>query len=134
MTIDLDEIKVKKNDDHTNQIQIDDQITMVMKYPSLEQFIKSNFDFKDQNAMDQSFELIAACIESICTEEEVWATADCTKKEVTEFLESMNSSQFKGIESFFETMPKLAHTIKVMNPQTKVESEVVLEGLSSFFA
>ena len=107
---------------------------MVMKYPSLEQFIKSNFDFKDQNAMDQSFELIAACIESICTEEEVWATADCTKKEVTEFLESMNSSQFKGIESFFETMPKLSHTIKVMNPQTKVESEVVLEGLSSFFA
>ena len=134
VTIDLDEIKVKKNDDHTNQIKIDDQITMVMKYPSLEQFIKSNFDFKDQNAMDQSFELIASCIESICTEEEVWATADCTKKEVTEFLESMNSSQFKGIESFFETMPKLSHTIKVTNPQTKVESEVVLEGLSSFFA
>jgi DNA-directed RNA polymerase specialized sigma subunit len=107
---------------------------MVMKYPSLDQFIKSNFDFKDQNAMDQSFELIASCIESICTEEEVWATADCTKKEVTEFLESMNSSQFKGIESFFETMPKLSHTIKVTNPQTKVESEVVLEGLSSFFA
>ena len=105
-----------------------------MKYPSLDQFIKSNFDFKDQNAMDQSFELIASCIESICTEEEVWATADCTKKEVTEFLESMNSSQFKGIESFFETMPKLSHTIKVTNPQTKVESEVVLEGLSSFFA
>jgi hypothetical protein len=134
VTIDLDEIKVKKNDDHVNQIKIDDQISMVMKYPSLDQFIKSNFDFKDQNAMDQSFELIASCIESICTEEEVWATADCSKKEVTEFLESMNSSQFKGIESFFETMPKLSHTIKVTNPQTKVESEVVLEGLSSFFA
>ena len=134
MTIDLDEIKVQKNDDHVNQIKIDDQITMVMKYPSLEQFIKSNFDFKDQNAMDQSFELIAACIESICTEEEVWATADCTKKEVTEFLESMNSSQFKGIESFFETMPKLSHTISVTNPNTKVKSDVVLEGLSSFFA
>ena len=105
-----------------------------MKYPSLDQFIKSNFDFKDQNAMDQSFELIASCIESICTEEEVWATADCTKKEVTEFLESMNSSQFKGIEAFFETMPKLSHTISVTNPNTKVKSEVVLEGLSSFFA
>ena len=78
--------------------------------------------------------MIAACIESICTEEEVWATADCTKKEVTEFLESMNSSQFKGIESFFETMPKLSHTISVTNPNTKVKSDVVLEGLSSFFA
>ena len=134
VTIDLDDIKVKKSDEHTNQVQVDDSITMVMKYPSLEQFIKSNFDFKDQNAMDQSFELIASCIESICTEEEVWAAADCTKKEVTEFLESMNSSQFKGIEAFFETMPKLSHTISVTNPNTKVKSEVVLEGLSSFFA
>ena len=107
---------------------------MEMKYPSLDQFIKSNFDFNDKNAMDQSFELIAASIDKIYTEEEVWATADCTKKEVREFLESMNSTQFKKIESFFETMPKLSHTIKVTNPKTKVESEVVMEGLASFFA
>ena len=84
--------------------------------------------------MDQSFELIAASIDKIYTEEEVWATADCTKKEVKEFLESMNSSQFKKIETFFETMPKLSHTVKVTNPKTKVESEVVMEGLASFFA
>ena len=84
--------------------------------------------------MDQSFDLIASCIESICTEEDVWATADCTKKEVNEFLESMNSSQFKGVEKFFETMPKLAHTVSVTNPNTKVKSDVVLEGLASFFA
>ena len=107
---------------------------MEMKYPSLDQFIKSNFDFNDKNAMDQSFELIAASIDKIYTEEEVWATADCTKKEVKEFLESMNSSQFKKIETFFETMPKLSHTVKVTNPKTKVESEVVMEGLASFFA
>ena len=107
---------------------------MEMKYPSLEQFIKSNFDFNDKNAMDQSFDLIAGSIDKIYTEDEVWATADCTKKEVKEFLESMNSSQFKKIESFFDTMPKLSHTIKVTNPKTKVESEVVLEGLASFFA
>jgi len=132
--IDIDSIKVQKDDDHTNQVKIDDNIMMVMKYPSLEQFIKSNFEFKDQNAMDQSFDLISSCIDSICSGEEVWAAADCTKKEVTEFLESMNSSQFKGIEKFFETMPKLSHTIKVTNPNTKVESEVVLEGLASFFA
>ena len=132
--IDIDSIQVQKNDEHTNKIQLDDDIMMVMKYPSLDQFIKNNFDFNDKNVMDQSFDLIASCIESICTEEDVWATADCTKKEVNEFLESMNSSQFKGVEKFFETMPKLSHTIKVTNPKTKVESEVVLEGLASFFA
>lgn len=134
VNIDLDEIKVQKNDKHTKEIKIDDNITLIMKYPSLDQFIKNNFDFKDQNAMDQSFELIAACVESICTEEDVWAAADCTKKELSDFLEQMNSSQFKGIETFFETMPKLSHTISVTNPKTKVKSDVVLEGLASFFA
>jgi uncharacterized protein with NRDE domain len=84
--------------------------------------------------MDQSFELIGSCIDKIYTEDEVWATADVSKKELNEFLESMNSSQFKDIEKFFETMPKLSHTVKVTNPKTKVESEVVLEGLASFFA
>ncbi|MEK9698797.1 MAG: hypothetical protein VW270_23685, partial [Candidatus Poseidoniales archaeon] len=84
--------------------------------------------------MDQSFELIASCIDKIYTEDDVWVAADCTKKEVTDFLESMNSSQFKDIEKFFETMPKLSHTVKVTNPKTKVESDIVLEGLSSFFA
>ena len=134
VSINIDDIKVQKNDAHDNKIKIDDNIMMVMKYPSLDQFIKNNFDFNDKSAMDQSFELIASCIESICSEEEVWAVADCSKKEITEFLESMNSSQFKGIEQFFETMPKLSHTISVTNPKTKVESEVVLEGLASFFA
>jgi len=84
--------------------------------------------------MDQSFELIASCIGTIFTEDEVWAAADCTKKELNEFLESMNSSQFKDIEKFFETMPKLSHTVKVKNPKTKKESDVVIEGLASFFA
>ena len=132
--IDLDEIKVKKNDDHKRQIKLDDSIMMEMKYPSLEQFVKNNFDLNDKNAMDQSFELIASCVDKIYSEDEVWAAADCTKKEMTEFLEQMNSSQFKEIESFFETMPKLSHTIKVKNPNTKKENEIVLEGLASFFA
>ena len=134
VTIALDEIEVQKDDNHTNKIKIDDSIMMEMKYPSLEQFIKNNFDFNDANQMEQSFDLIGSCIDKIYSEDEVWATADCTKKEVKEFLESMNSSQFKDIEKFFETMPKLSHTIKVKNPKTKVESEVVLEGLASFFA
>ena len=133
VTINLDEIQVQKDENHTNKIKVDDSIMMEMKYPSLEQFIKNNFEFDDKNALNQSFDLIASSIDKIYTEDEVWATADCTKKEVKEFLESMNSSQFKAIESFFETMPKLSHTVKVTNPKTKVESEVTLEGLASFF-
>ena len=133
VTISLDEIEVQKDENHSNKIKIDDSIMMELKYPSLDQFIKNNFDFNDKNAMDQSFDLIASCIDKVYTEDEVWATADCTKKEVKEFLESMNSQQFKDIEAFFESMPKLSHTIKVTNPNTKVESDVVLEGLASFF-
>ena len=132
--IDVDSIQVQKNSKHNNKIKLDDSIVMEMKYPSLDQFIKSNFDFTENNTMDQSFELIASCIDKIYTEEEVWASGDVTKKELLEFLEQMNSSQFKEIEKFFETMPKLSHTIKVKNPNTEVESEVTLEGLSSFFA
>ena len=133
VTIDLDDIEVQKNEEHTNKIKLDASLMMELKYPSLDQFIKSNFDFADQNAMDTSFQLIASCIDKIYSEDEVWAAADCTKKEMNEFLESMNSSQFKEIEKFFETMPKLSHTITVTNPKTKVESDVVLEGLASFF-
>ena len=132
--INLDDIQVQKNENHTNKIKVDSSIMMEMKYPSLDQFIKSNFDFNDKNAMDQSFELIGSCIDKIYTEDEVWSTSDVTKKELSDFLESMNSSQFKEIEKFFETMPKLSHTIQVKNPVTEIESEVVLEGLASFFA
>ena len=132
--INLDDIKVQKNENHEKKIKIDNSVMMEMKYPSLDQFIKNNFDFEGGNAMDQSFDLIASCIDKIYTEDEVWSTSDVTKKELAEFLESMNSSQFKDIEKFFETMPKLSHTIKVKNPKTEVESEVALEGLASFFA
>ena len=134
VSINIDDIQIEVTDDHDNKIQLDDSLMMEMKYPSLEEFIKNNFDFKETNQMDQSFALIASCIDKIYNEEEVWATADCTKKEVNEFLEQMKSSQFKEIETFFETMPKLSHTISVTNPKTKVKSDVLLEGLASFFA
>jgi len=134
LKINVDEIEVQKNEDHTNKIKLDDTLMMEMKYPSLDQFIKNNFDLSSGNSMDQSFELIASCVDKIYNEDEVWTAADVTKKEIVEFLDQMNSSQFKEIEKFFETMPKLSHTIKVTNPKTEVESEVVLEGLSSFFA
>jgi len=134
VTINIDEIQIQKSEEHTNKVKLDESLTMEMKYPSLDQFIKSNFDFSDDNTMDQSFDLIASCIDKIYSEEEVWSTSDCTKKEVKDFLEQMNSMQFKEIEKFFDTMPKLSHSVTFINPKTKVESTVVLEGLSSFFA
>jgi hypothetical protein len=132
--INVDDIKVQKNKNHTNKIKLDDSLMMEMKYPSLDQFIKNNFDFSGEVGLDQSFDLIASCVDKIYNEEEVWSTEDVTKKELIEFLEQMNSLQFKQIEEFFNTMPKLSHEIKVKNPTTKEESTVVLEGLSSFFA
>ena len=133
VTIDLDDINVIKNDEHTNKIKLDENLMMEMRYPSLDQFIKSNFDFAGENALDQSFELIATCIDKIFNEEEVWSTSDCTKEEIIDFLEQMNSSQFKKIEKFFDTMPKLSHEVKFKNPKTKKQNTVLLEGLSSFF-
>jgi hypothetical protein len=133
VTINVDDIKVEKNKNHHKQIKLDDSLMMDMKYPSLDQFIKNNFDLNG-NTMEQSFELVADCIDKIYSEEEVWSSSDVTREEMVDFLEQMNSLQFKQIEEFFETMPKLSHKVKIKNPKTKVESEVVLEGLSSFFA
>lgn len=133
LKINIDDIKVQTKEGHSKQIKLDDNLVMEMRYPSLDQFIKSNFDFSSDVGLDQSFELIAACVDKIYNEEEVWTTADCTKKEIVEFLEQMNSMQFKQIENFFDTMPKLSHEVELVNPKTKVKSTVVLEGLSSFF-
>ena len=135
VSVNLDDIKVQKPEGHSNQIKLDNNLMMELKYPSLNEFIKNNFDPNDtsKNPMDQSFDLIGSCINKIYNQDEVWAAADCSKKEITDFLDSMNSSQFKEVEKCFETMPKLTHTIKVLNPKTKVESDVVLEGLASFF-
>ena len=130
----IDQIEITESEEHTNKIKVDDDLMMEMKYPSLDQFIANNFDFKGDTNVEKSFELVGSCIDKIYNEEEVWSTADFTKKEVNDFLEQMNSQQFKEIEKFFETMPKLSHSIEVTNPKTKVKSTVVLEGLSSFFA
>ena len=132
----IDEIGVVKDKNHNNDISLDDKLTLRLKYPSLDEFIKNNFDFssRDEDALEQSFEIIASCIDQVYNEDESWAASDCTKKELLEWVETLNTNQFKLIESFFTTMPKLSHTIKVKNPKTKVESDVTLEGLSSFFA
>ena len=135
MEIDIDAIKVQKDKKHSNLVKIDEKLSMKMKYPSIQQFVQNNFDIKDTGPdVDQSLTMITTCIEQIYTEEESWSAADSTKDELKEFVEQMNTKQFKEIEGFFTTMPKLSHTVKVKNPKTKVESEVVLEGLASFFS
>ena len=135
ITISLDDIQIQKPEGHSNQLKLDNNLMMELKYPSLNEFIKNNFDPNEvgTNAMEQSFDLIGSCINKIYNEDEVWIAADCSKKEINDFLDSMNSNQFKEVEKFFETMPKLSHKIKVKNPKTKVERDVVLEGLASFF-
>ena len=132
--INIDSIKVQRSDDHESDIKLDDTYTLRMKYPSLNEFIKSNFagGVDDMN-VDDTFDLIASCIEQVYSEEESWSSADCTKKELKDFLEQLDSKQFKMIEKFFETMPKLSHTVTVINPNTKKENKIVLEGLQNFF-
>jgi len=130
----IDEIKVQKNPDHSNIIKLDEDLSIQMKYPSLNQFVESNFEVNDNvSEVDKSLSIIVSCISTVFSEEESWSASDCTKKELKDFVDQMNTKQFKEVEKFFETMPKLSHTIKVTNPNTKVESEVVLEGLASFF-
>ena len=132
LSIDLDEIQVTISPEHSRDIKLDDNLTLRMKYPALDQFIKSNFNVSEVS-VDDTFELIAGCIEQVYSEEESWNASDCSKKELFQFVEQLSSKQFKEIEKFFETMPKLTHTIRVKNPNTGVESDVVLEGLTAFF-
>ena len=129
----IDEIGVSKSEEHKTDINLDGKLTLRMKYPSLDQFVSSNFSFGEEESLEQSFEIIASCIDVILDEDEAWSASDCTKKELLTWMDGLNSSQFKEIEKFFTTMPKLSHTITVTNPKTKVENEVVLEGLQSFF-
>jgi hypothetical protein len=134
VSINLDDIEINIDENHSRDINLDDNLTLRMKYPSMKEFVKTNFGNDFNISVDETFDLIISCIEQVYSEEESWSAVDCTKKELSEFIEQLTSTQFKQIEKFFETMPKLSHTIKVKNPNTEVESEVLLEGLSSFFA
>ena len=121
--IDIDSIKVQKDSNHSNIVKLDDTLSLQMNYPSLNQFIETNFDIgSEKSEVDQSLDVIMSCINQVYTEEEAWDASECTKKELREFVEQMNSKQFKKLEEFFNTMPKLSHTLKVTNPNTDVEN------------
>ena len=131
--IPLDEIKVKKTRGHKTDLKISDEVTITMGYPSLDTFVSMNFVGSEEVGVDQVFEMAGSCIKTISDPEQVYDCQDVPKKEITEFFESMDTKQFTQIQDFFETMPKLTHTVKVKNPNTGVESDVILEGLASFF-
>ena len=130
--IKLDDIKIKTSKKHSKDIRLDDTLTLRMKYPSMKEFIKSNFSVEGMKPVD-TFDLIISCIEQVYSQDESWSASDCTKDEMNDFLDQLNSTQFKEIEMFFETMPRLSHTLKVKNPKTNVENDIKLEGLTAFF-
>ena len=132
--IDIDSIKVQRNKDHNNIVKLDDSLSMKMKYPSIDQFIENNFEVENNlNGVDQSLDMISSCIEMVYNQDECWSSSDCTKQEMHDFVDQMSTKQFKEIENFFTSMPKLSHVVKVKNPNTKKTNEITLEGLASFF-
>ena len=135
VTIYVDEIKVIKPKGHTTDIVLDDNMTLRMKYPSLTQFIENNFSIDDasESIVNKTFKVVADCMDTVYTEEDAWEAKDYTPSERLEFIEQLNSKQYKKVEKFFETMPKLSHTIEVVNPNTKKKGSVILEGLADFF-
>ncbi len=135
VTLYVDEIEVIKPEDHTTDIPLDKDMTLRMKYPSLSQFIENNFEVDDdpQANIDKTFKIVADCMDTIYTKDDAWDTKDYTEKEKFEFVEQLSPKQYRLVEKFFATMPKLSHTIEVTNPNTKKKGSVVLEGLADFF-
>ena len=130
--VDLNDVKVQEIEGHTNKIELTDEMGIYMQYPTVDIFSTSGLsEITASNMLD----VIGVCISQIYDKkgEEVWEAKDSTKKELVEFIEQLNTKQFADIQKFFDTMPKLKHTITVKNPKTKKETDVVLSGLSDFF-
>jgi hypothetical protein len=131
--VDLTKVEVQVDDEHTNKIELSDEMGVIMKYPSIDSFSTSGIsDITADNMID----VVAACIAQIYDKkgEEVFDAKDSTKQELIDFVEQMNTHQFADVQKFFDTMPKLRHMITVLNPKTKKESNIQLSGLSDFFA
>ena len=131
--VDLNEVKVQVGEDHTNKIDLGNGMGIIMQYPSIDSFKDSGI--RDINASNM-LEVISTCILQIYEEEgkKVYNSKDQTSKELTDFIEQLNTKQFKDVQKFFDTMPKLKHEITIKNPKTKKESKIVLSGLNDFFA
>ena len=133
VAVNVEDVKIQKSDKHDPVIQLTDQVAIVMKYPSMEMFVKNNITGENQQKVDTIFDMTIDCISQVVEGEDVLEAKSFSKKEMLEFVETFDTQQFQKIQDFFETMPKLSHKIKVLNPKTNIESEVTIEGLSSFF-
>jgi folate-dependent tRNA-U54 methylase TrmFO/GidA len=131
--LDLNEVKVQVGENHTNKIELDNGMGIIMTYPTINSF--SDSGIKDINASNM-LDVISSCIMQIYEKngEKTYDPKDQTKKELTEFIEQLNTKQFRDVQKFFDTMPKLKHEIKIKNPKTKKESKITLTGLNDFFA
>ena len=128
--VDLDEIEVQMLDNHTNEVDITDNVKIVFRYPILNDML----DLKDVlNDVERVFHILEKCITSIHFGDDVYQKTDITEKELNTFVDELTGEQFEKLVDFFGSMPKLRHVIKITNPKTKVKSEVVLEGSSNLF-
>ena len=130
--VNLEDVQVQVDDEHTNKIELTDSMGMIMTYPTIDSFMETGLDkITASNMLD----VIGTCILQIYENkgEKIYDAKDQTKKELNEFIEQLSSQQFKQIQKFYDTMPKLKHTIKVKNPKTKKTSEITLQGLNDFF-
>ena len=129
--IDLTKVDGQITEGHTNKIELTDEMGMIMTYPTLDSFSDSTTVINASNMLD----VIASCVSQIYDKkgEDVYDAKDSTKQEIVDFLESLNSKQFLEIQKFFDTMPKLTHTVTIENPETKVKSDITLTGLNDFF-
>jgi hypothetical protein len=135
VTVYIDQIEVVKPKQHTDTIDLENGYYIKMKYPSLTQFIEENFEVSKKSSaeIDRAFKLISTCIDSIYNDDEAWVSSDYTQEDMIKYIEKLTPKQYKKVEEFFSSMPKLSHKLVVKNPVTGVDNDVVLEGLSNFF-
>lgn len=131
--INIDEIQVVKEENHTDTIDLENGYFIKMKYPTMK-YIMNRKNTDGKSIIDSTFEYAVECIDQIYNEEEVWESANSTHKELSEFVENLNTKQYQKLQNFFNTMPKLKHSVDITNPKTGVKSEVTIEGLANFFA
>ena len=129
--LDLNDVDVHMTEDHTNIVELNDDISLVMNYPTVKDTYNVASDNESQTI--KIFDMLKRCIVEIHDGEEIHNVIDVSKKELTEFFESMTQQQFELLQEFFNTMPKLRHVINVKNPKTKKKNEILLEGLGDFF-
>jgi hypothetical protein len=129
-TINLEEIGVNMKVGHTNEISITDKIKMVMRYPTLNDMTDIS---TEANNIEDVFSMIKRCVHEIHDDEKVYNRVDVSDSELDEFIDSLTGEQFEKVGGFFETMPKVQHSVEVTNPKTKKKGEVVIEGIQSFF-